>query len=349
VRIKKQKTYNQAIDVMRITSILAVVFIHTTTKTIEATSFDIRRVPWTLLLNQICRFAVPLFFMISGFVLELNYPFHPSNISYLKKRISRILIPYIFWSGIYYFLVYRQHTNNLFYGLLAGNASYQLYFIPTLFIFYIIFPFIHKSYRIIANIWALLFLGVLQMILLYYDYYIHSLPFFYPLSIGLLNYFVFFLGIVASHHEKRIMILVNKWKYFLIPITMFFAGYIFYEVESRYLKTLNYLDIYTQWRPSVFLYTILLASLLYYFLHKINFPIVIVKTLSELSFFVFFIHVIVLEIIWNKLGIYIFQLTNKRIAQEVWYDPLFFILVSSISFFIAYAVHKIPLLAKLTG
>ena len=334
---------------MRIISILSIVFIHTTAKTIEASSYNLPSVPWTVLLNQICRFGVPVFFMISGFVLELTYPFHPRIMSYFKKRISRILIPYIFWSGIYYFLIFRHNTNGIFKVLLVGNASYQLYFIPALFIFYMIFPFIHKFYRIIVNKWVLIILFVLQIILLYHNYYFHTLPYFFPLYIVLLNFFVFLLGVVSSHNEKFIIGFVKKWKYFIIPITLFLAGYIFYEVENRYFITPNYLNVYTQWRPSVFLYTILLASLLYYFLRKIHFPILIVKTLSELSFFVFFVHVIVLEIIWNKLGVYIFLFTDRHIAQEVWYDPLFFILVSTFSFLIAYAFHKIPLLAKFMG
>jgi len=47
-----------------------------------------------IFLNQIARFAVPMFFMISGFVLELNYDGNTGFWQYLKKRFSRIFIPY---------------------------------------------------------------------------------------------------------------------------------------------------------------------------------------------------------------------------------------------------------------
>src|SRR5581483_7891153 len=110
--MQQQKQHIPTIDVLRIISILAVIIIHTTTRTLEINGADIIRVQWTLFLNQIFRFAVPLFFMISGFVLEVSYPFHASYFTYIKKRINRIFVPYLFWSAIYYFFVYKEHTEN---------------------------------------------------------------------------------------------------------------------------------------------------------------------------------------------------------------------------------------------
>ena len=162
---QKQKQYNPAIDLLRISAIIGVIFIHTTTKTLEASNYDLVKIPWTLFLNQIFRFAVPLFFMISGFVLELNYPFYVNYFTYLKKRCVRILMPYIFWSAIYYFFVYKRHTTNFFQTLLSGDASYQLYFIPTLLIFYVIFPLIHQYYYLLSKKWLLVFLGMVQLLL----------------------------------------------------------------------------------------------------------------------------------------------------------------------------------------
>jgi surface polysaccharide O-acyltransferase-like enzyme len=63
----------KSIDSLRGLSILAVLLIHTTTRTLEASNFNIVGFSWTLFLNQIARFAVPLFFLISGLVLEISY------------------------------------------------------------------------------------------------------------------------------------------------------------------------------------------------------------------------------------------------------------------------------------
>jgi len=48
------------------------------------------------------------------------------------------------------------------------------------------------------------------------------------------------------------------------------------------------------------------------------------------------------------VGMYIFQV-RPEISKQVWYDPLFFLVVAFISFIIAYGAHKIPYLSKLTG
>lgn len=345
---KEQRTHIQAIDLLRIISILAVIFIHTTTRTLEITSFDLPHFSWSLFLNQISRFAVPLFFMISGFVLELNYSFHSSYWSFLKKRVSRIFIPYVFWSLIYYFFVYRHHSVSFLATLVDGSASYQLYFIPTLLIFYLIFPLIHRYYRFIDNKWVLLILGLVQIVFLYNDYYLHSIVLFYPLSIALFNYYIFILGAVISHHQQHLMTIVRKGRFILAPIVLFLMGYVFFEGESRFLKNHNYLSFYSQWRPSIFIYTILLAVLLYYLFNKIDIKSLIIKTLSKLSFFVFFVHVIVLEALWQLVGVHLYQ-SYPFLVGQFWYDPLFFALTAFFSFLIAYLFHKIPLLEKITG
>ena len=126
-----------SIDSLRTISILAVIAIHTTTKTLEAAAYNLSLFPFSIFLNQITRFAVPLFFVISGFVLEFNHMEKINTFEYFKKRFGRIAVPYVFWSLIYYFFVYSKNSNNLLQVLLKGNASYQLYFIPALCVFYL--------------------------------------------------------------------------------------------------------------------------------------------------------------------------------------------------------------------
>lgn len=333
------KKYNPALDALRVVSILAVILIHTSTRKLEVTHYDLVHVPWTLLLNQISRFAVPLFFMISGFALELSYSSKINYFTYLKRRANRILIPYVFWSFIYYFFIYRQHSDDFFSALLAGSASYQLYFIPSLIIFYAIFPILHKFYEILSNKYVLTVLFVIQVFILNYDYQFHTSPFPYLVAVALFNYFVFVIGMVAAHHHEDLMKLAGKWKFALIP-SLAFAGYlVFNEGFSTYLKTYNYLAFYSQWRPSILLYTILSGLVFYYLFSKMNFKFI--KQLSDLSFFVFFIHVIILETIWSYIGIHI--------VGNYWFDAFFFVSTASLSFIIAYLIRKIPYLAKLTG
>ncbi len=347
--MQKEKHYIPAVDALRIISILAVIFIHTTTRTLEASFFDLRNLPITFFINQVLRFAVPLFFIISGFVLELNFHLHESYLAYFKKRINRIFLPYLFWSAIYYFFVYKVHTENFFYAVIKGDASYQLYFIPALLIFYFLFPFIHNFYKFFNSKWLLIVLGILQLSFLYFDYYVRQLTLFYPITIALLNFFVFYLGIAIANNHERFISFAKKWKLILFISLLAFAVYINFEGLTYYLKTHNYLAFYSSWRPSIFIYTLLIGSFLYYLFDR-NFKYtIIIKTLSRLSFFVFFIHVIILEVVWYAIGKNLFALTNGKISHQLWYDPLYFLAVTIVSFSIAFIVHKIPYLSKISG
>jgi probable poly-beta-1,6-N-acetyl-D-glucosamine export protein len=348
--MNKNKLYNPAIDILRIIAILAVILIHTTTRNLEVSVYKLQEIPLTLFLNQAARFAVPLFFMISGFVLELNYHLHESYLQYLKKRISRIFIPYLFWSVIYYFFIYIKGRNpNFISAIIRGDASYQLYFIPTLIVFYLLFPIIHKYFYIIGNKYVIIFLGLAQLLILYFDYNIHSLPFFYPLSIALLNYFVFIAGVAVARNQERFVNFINKRKLILGLVTVIFALFVYFEGLNGYLTTHNYTVFYSSFRPSVLIYTLFLAGFLYW-VFKRNFKFVlIIKTFSRLSFFVFFTHIIILEAVWYGFLKNIFNDTNGSIARQLWYDPMYFLIVMGISFTIAYVVHKIPYASKLTG
>lgn len=321
---------------MRILAIGGVVLIHTSTRILEAVNFDLVHAQFTLFTNQAARFAVPMFFMISGFVLELNYDSETGYVSYVKKRASRIVIPYIFWSAIYYWLVYTQHTIGFGQSLLTGNSSYQLYFIPTLLIFYLIFPLLHKLGNIWNNWWVMLGLGAVQVMVLYYCYFISPLPVIYPVAMVLVNFYVFMMGMVVANSQARIINIIKKIRLLLPILILSTIGIIYWEGYHGYLTSHDYLKFYSQWRPSVLIYTLCLGGLSFYIFNKLKCWTNIIKKISGLTFFVFFVHVIVLENVWKWWG--------KGISGGI-----FFGLVTGMSLLAAYLVHKVPGLAKITG
>ena len=330
----KNKIYDAGIDMLRIIAIFAVVMIHTTTRELELTHYDLVHQTATLFLNQASRFAVPLFFMISGFVLELSYSNHQNYVSYIKKRLGRIFIPYIIWTIIYYFFIYTKHSGNFLDAVLTGSSSYQLYFIPALLIFYLIYPVVHRLYGILSNKWVVAVLFAVEMYLLNYDYQFHGSPIYYPIAVFLFNYFVFLIGIIAARNREKLRKVINKaWPIFLIGAG-YLAYFVFNEGRSNYLHSYNYLDFYSQWRPSILIYTIFIFGSLYFITSRNIFNSKITKTLSSVSFFVFFVHVIVLEVVWK----YVYA-----------NDALFFASVVGISLVIGYVVHKVPYLAKISG
>lgn len=338
--MKQEKVDIYAIDALRVVSILAVVLIHTTTRVLERTGYNLESFPLTLFLNQFARFAVPLFFMISGFVLELHYHLNESYLHYLKKRINRIIIPYVFWSALYYFLVYQKHSSGFIQALISGDASYQLYFIPSLLIFYIIFPFLHKIYKYFASPLILTLLGYLEFYILYTDYYVGHLKNFFPINIVLFNFFIFILGMIASHHYEKIRLILKKIFIVLVPITIYLLFGIYSEGKNLYFKTYDIGKFYSQWRPDVLIYTICFAGVFYYLFTLKDFGRRTIRKLSRLSFFVYFVHVIVIEAIWNLIG------TFHELPA---FDIFFFTVVSGISFLVAFIFHRTRGLYRLTG
>ncbi len=346
--VKNKTERHHAVDALRVLAILAVVAIHTSTRTIEAVNGNIDSLPFSFLINQVSRFAVPLFFLISGYVLELSYPKHQNYFVYLKKRFNRIFLPYVAWSAFYYVVIYPIHNVNFIDALVGGNASYQLYFIPTLLIFYSIFPLLHEIYRVLSNKFVLILLIVLQLFLLSRDYYVHPLPIFYPLDIALLNYVFFVIGMVASHNQNTLFRWTKKYAFVLLFL-LFASGYaVTHEARNLYTATHNYLDYYSSWRPSILVYTLIFASFFYFIFDKTKRFQKIAHKLSQLSFFVFFVHVAVLESFWNLVGKQLFENMQTSVEKAV-YLVLFFGIVTGVSYSLAFLVHKMPHVSKITG
>jgi hypothetical protein len=157
-----------------------------------------------------------------------------------------------------------------------------------------------------------------------------------PIRIFILGSFFFLIGIIASHYKDSIISFSKKWKFFLIVLFMTLGYYIFKESYNEYFRTFNVNALYSSWRPSTLFYSIISGVTFLSLFEKINF-----KKLSSLSFLVFFLHTLVLEVIWKY--------AEKLMAPNFYFDLLFFVSVTSISITIAYIVHSIPHLSKVTG
>ena len=330
--------YNPVIDLLRIIAILGVILIHTTTKILEYFTYNLPHHQLTLFLNQFPRFAVPLFFLISAFVLELNYKEPFNYFTYVKKRFSRLFLPYLFWSFIYYFFVYKHNSQSFGSSLLLGGASYQLYFIPALFIFYLSFPFIRPLANIFIHKSALSFLMIFQIIILAYDYYYRSLSLPYPISVFLLNIGPFIFGILACRYQKNVLYFVKKFRFLFLICTIILAVLITAQGYFLYNLTYYYNFFYSNWRPSVFVYTLVFGAFAYYFFNRIKLNSPLIKKIASYSFFVYFIHIIFLELLW------------KYLPHTLLSFPLIlFFIVSTLSYLLAFFISKVKLLSQITG
>lgn len=136
------------IDFLRILAIAFVILLHSITGYITNVSFFGTKTWWfCLLANGIARTGVPLFFMISGYLL-LDDARTLHIFKFYRKRFARILIPFIIWDVIYFTV--KAFTGNdiaiaaFFKELLVTGSMYHLWFVYEISGLYLTMPFIKR-------------------------------------------------------------------------------------------------------------------------------------------------------------------------------------------------------------
>ncbi len=140
------------IDYLRVLATFSVVFLHTSIPLLD--KFDSAPdifLKWWIgnIYDSSVRFCVPVFIMITGALL-LNKEI-PLKL-FLKRRFTRILLPFVFWNLVYLFLRYdhREHAGVMDvlqwgYNLLLTDAvSYHLWFVYVLIGLYLFIPILNK-------------------------------------------------------------------------------------------------------------------------------------------------------------------------------------------------------------
>lgn len=342
----KDRSY--AIDFLRVVSILGVVAIH------SSTSFLDRSTPFTLqfyivhAFNQLTRFSVPLFFAISGFLLTSRYPNISSLKNFYNRRFSKIIIPYIFWTLVYYLIIFPNPVLSLFSfnflnNLLTGDASYQLYFIPVIILLYLIFPIIVSYKKIFFSKLFVFSFIIIEAIILSATYYQNvNLPLYPPIRNTILNLFPFFIGCYGALNKTELAEFVKKHTLFLVTLSAVAGVAIITESLLLFKVTHNAEFIRNQWRVSIMVYSLSAGTLAGYyynrFFHKWN---KVVHFLSGLSLGVFFIHVVFLT--------YIVGLTDIFKFYNIFSQILVYLLVTTFSFVMIYFAGKIKFIGKIVG
>ena len=134
--------------------------------------------------NGIARAAVPMFFLISGFLFFFRHDFslHGTLVKY-RRRFKSLVIPYLFWSVfgllLFYILQNLPYAENFFRNEPVKNFTpakladtiflnpipYQLWFIKSLLILVLLSPLIYFLTRYLRIAWV-----VLAAILWYFNF-----------------------------------------------------------------------------------------------------------------------------------------------------------------------------------
>ncbi len=123
---------------------------------------------WYLLgyTDEFLRIGVPVFFMISGFLLMKD---DITDIkAFYKKRLLKVFIPFIFYDVFYYLFKGFQgeaiSVAGFFKDLLNNGSSYHFWFVYSIMFIYLLMPFLQKIVKQCSTkmLWLLLCLVTFQ-------------------------------------------------------------------------------------------------------------------------------------------------------------------------------------------
>jgi surface polysaccharide O-acyltransferase-like enzyme len=292
------------------------------------------------------RYCVPIFLMLTGaLILPRTYELG----DFLKKRISRILLPFIFWSFVY--IIYNLITNwqngidissfELIKYIIISfkhGASYHLWYVYTIIGIYLFIPIISKW---IVNSTKN---EITYYIIVWFIVILINLPLIIKVKPDVdLSYFSGFLGYPILGYLLTIKFIDNKTK--LYPLLLFIIG-ISITIFGTYLLTKNkgqfYGGFYSYVSPNV----IIASTGVFLFFRHSNFRSKcftnLIKFISKYSYGIYLAHVFVL-ILLSKIGI------SWSFINPIIGIPLTTISCLSISSIIIYIINKSPYGTYISG
>jgi len=115
-------------------------------------------------INQVGRFTVPIFVILSGFALSKSEEKHPFDLKiFCQRRLWRIIPPYILFTllnvvGRSQFLAgsWQERLQQIWQALSTGMGDYHLYFLGIILQCYVSYPFLRRIAFTVKNLWVLL-------------------------------------------------------------------------------------------------------------------------------------------------------------------------------------------------
>ncbi len=138
------------LEIIRILAIFSVILLHCNAEYFPNAAIFGTKTWWlSNAINAASRFGVPVFFMISGFVLLSTKTAEDMHLFY-KKRFLKIIPAFLVWSLIYYISkCFHQNTSfsivDFCVMLGTGRIIYHFWFIYMILFFYLFTPFLKKA------------------------------------------------------------------------------------------------------------------------------------------------------------------------------------------------------------
>lgn len=151
----KTSRYNY-IDVLRVISSLMVIATHVIMHYISC--FKVHSIPWSSLMvgKVITQFAVPVFFMISGATI-FSSTREEAYGSFIKRRLSKIAIPFLTYSVIYYLFYvfvkkeYALGVGEFFKRFFDKDIQGHFWYLYALIPLYFFYPALKKCVQALSK------------------------------------------------------------------------------------------------------------------------------------------------------------------------------------------------------
>lgn len=294
--------HRKELDILRGISVLAVIAIHVTGGNYEQYVVDNVPLLWGFsFIHYISSFAVPMFLVISGIALSINYTGSFSIKKFYLRRINSVIPPYILFS-LLYLLVYNWNNlsiqNFVAKVLFSTSVYYHFWFFALLFQLYLYYPIIIRLYEELKNsrYFNLMLAGLFILQVLFW--------LITPIrNIAILRYVFFFvIGIFLGSNIELISRI--KFKTVIIPSLVLALAITFVKIDgldvfkSSSAFSLRYLAL-------IYLLSALLQLPLIFMVYKLS--LLNLKTnnfltsLGRNSFGIYLIHAMILDFLGKLL------------------------------------------------
>ncbi|RWY53883.1 acyltransferase [Mucilaginibacter gilvus] len=295
--------------------------------------------------NAAVRFAVPVFVMITGALL-LGKDYELGD--FLKKRLGRLLLPFLFWSLVY--VAYQWYEEIIyFHGGLWGNinlvlhqlkigSSYHLWYVYLLVGLYLIIPIISKFVRNASEKELLYFLAIWFITILISNPYLTRFETAVELRYfsGYIGYLVlgYYLANKQFNFPGVVFIAVLVFICFAIIATI---GTFYVVVKTKELSTYFYEPV------GPFVVMLSASAFLIAKNTVIRLPIkfiLICENAGKYTLGIYFVHALILNIL--ELNGITYQVFNPWLSI-----PAVAVLCFLISWLLVWLMSKIPVLKYL--
>ena len=336
------------INNLRLIAMFAVIILHTASPLL----FQFKGTPtqqWLVadIYNALVRFAVPVFVMITGALL-LSKEYELAD--FLKKRIGRLILPFIFWSLIY--IVYRWYTEEFFFTgniwtdtkfvihQLQTGSFYHLWYVYLLIGLYLFTPVISKFVRHATEKELLYFLAIWFLTLVLSKPYLSK----FDTAIDLHN-FTGYLGYLILGYYLTYKKLNIKYLYpiaistFIVLVIVIAAGTHYLLLRSHELGTFFYEPI----GPFIALFSASAFLVAKHTVVKLNAATKsIINNAGKFTLGIYLSHALVLTLL--DLAQINYTLFNPILSI-----PLIALSCFLLSWLLVYIMSKLPLLKYVTG